>query len=97
MNTAKEYLAAFPAFCILCKEPIPLERLVRRAVTCKKEHAADLRKLRDKLSNSQGCTHCRRPCTPEEKALWRQFRESLPGHTKKPAGRHKANAQTVRN
>lgn len=92
----KNNLAVFDAFCILCKAPIPLERLVRRAVTCTKDHARLLRRLRDKLSNSQGCTHCRRPCTPEDRAAWAAFRKTLPDYSPKPKGRPVKPAQTVR-
>lgn len=97
MRHNKENLATFAAFCILCKEPIPLERLVRRAVTCTKEHARLLKQNRDKLKHSQGCTHCRRPCTPEDKRLWAEFRKSLPGYSPGKKGRPKDEPHGVRN
>lgn len=69
-------------FCTVCKEPIPIERFARKAITCCAEHALMVKEARRKLHSDRRCRACNKPSNPEERKLFAQWRRQLPGHRK---------------
>lgn len=67
-------------FCIVCREPIPLERAVRGSNT----HAEECRKHRDAMKRAQvdkkKCRHCMKPSTAEERKLFQKWRREQPDY-----------------
>jgi len=64
--------------CVVCGEAISDERIARKAVTCREEHAIVLKSARRKKRTVTRCRMCNRPSTPEELELFKAWRRSLP-------------------
>ncbi len=64
--------------CVVCGGTIPPEREARKAVTCSKPHAVILINRRRKKRAATRCRLCNRPVTPEELALFKAWRKTLP-------------------
>lgn len=72
--------------CVICKELVPKDRLMRGAITCTKEHAKLRRAQLQAITDKKECRYCRRPSTPEEREAYKRFRKfeqkfSVPGVT----------------
>lgn len=63
------------SFCVVCKDPIPDERVKKGSVTCKKECADARRKAQRTLQDDRECRYCRRPSSPEDRAAFNRFRK----------------------
>jgi predicted nucleic acid-binding Zn ribbon protein len=70
-------------YCVVCAEPIPTDRLLRKAVTCSKQHGTILKNERRKLRDLGRCRFCGRPSTPEERAAFAAWRKTLPDTVKR--------------
>lgn len=63
-------------YCCVCKtNEISPERINHGAVTCSKECAQKLRGIRRRLADRVKCRYCNAPSTPEERKLFRKWRE----------------------
>lgn len=66
--------------CVVCTAALTEERVVHKAVTCSKDCAKIFRNLRRSLINKHRgrCRTCNRPSSAEERALFNQWRKTLP-------------------
>jgi hypothetical protein len=66
--------------CVMCTEKIPEVRAIRKGVTCSEECARLFRNERRQMVNRHRsrCRLCNRPGTPEDWALFRAWRKTLP-------------------
>lgn len=62
-------------FCVTCGEQIPEERVLRKAVTCSKEHAKDFKNMKRRLRDTDRCRLCNRPSSAQERAEFAQWRK----------------------
>lgn len=71
---ARQTFDKIESFCVVDKNPIPVDRLKRRAVTCSKTcskiRTAQLMAVMEQME----CKYCRRPSTPEERQAYKRFR-----------------------
>lgn len=63
------------AYCVVCKEEIPEDRVRKQSVTCKKECADARRRAQRTLQDERECRYCRRPSSPEEREAFNRFRK----------------------
>src|SRR5689334_24222618 len=84
--------------CILafCRARIPENRQRRNAITCSNAHQKLYRKLRKAERDRRICDKCGRPCTPEEKAEFRKWREEQAKKSGNPAKRVRASANAIK-
>lgn len=75
--------------CVVCTEPIPRERALRKSVTCSEQHAELLYRSRRVMRDQTRCRLCNRPTTPEEIASYRAWRRATEGELR---GRKKTTA-----
>jgi hypothetical protein len=61
--------------CVICKDEVPKDRLMRGAITCTKEHAKLRRAQLQAITDKKDCRYCRRPSTPEEREAYKRFRK----------------------
>jgi hypothetical protein len=68
-------------FCVVCQKELTDERVLRKAVTCSPEHAAELKKirLRRRASVQRICKLCYQPSNPEERRLFKKWRKETQG------------------
>ena len=81
LETAEPFELEF-FHCVVCGEPIPNSRVIRKAVTCCEEHATVLKNARRRVRDNSKCRLCNRPATPEEIASWRRWRREAYGETR---------------
>lgn len=64
--------------CAFCGDKMPLERVLRGAITCTNEHAKLRAKLLDALrrsrKNERQCLYCHKPSTPEDRKAYLLFK-----------------------
>lgn len=75
--------------CIVCGHLIPEDRVLREAVTCTRECAAQLRNIRRRKRDLKKCRYCNQPSTPEERRLYAKWRESQ-GIRRRPRNEEKS-------
>lgn len=59
---------------MLCTTEIPLERVIKKAVTCSPECARDHKNQKRRLRDTERCSHCGRPSSVEERVEFLQWR-----------------------
>jgi hypothetical protein len=62
-------------FCVMCKEPVPLDRLKKRSITCSEKCQKERTAFLHRRVAAKKCRYCMRPATPEEQAAFRRFRK----------------------
>lgn len=73
--------------CIVCRQGIPLERIVKGASTCSKDCKIMLKKIRRAVVDERRCRFCHRPSTVDERRAWLNFRRNSPEMPAKRRGR----------
>lgn len=63
--------------CVMCPNEIPAERRRFKAVTCSQECADEWDKKKRERKDVQVCRLCKKPSTPEDRALYKLFRVKL--------------------
>lgn len=66
-------------YCVICKEELSDERILRKAVTCSPEHATELKKARRRRRDAHICRLCYQPSNEEERRLYKQWRKETQG------------------
>jgi predicted nucleic acid-binding Zn ribbon protein len=66
-------------FCAVCRNPIPEDRVIHRAITCSAICKTKLNEIRRSHKEEKFCRQCARPSTPEERKLFARWRrETFP-------------------
>ena len=63
------------AYCVVCTNEIPEDRVRKQSVTCKKECSDARRRAQRTLQDDRECRYCRRPSSPEEREAFNRFRK----------------------
>jgi hypothetical protein len=63
-------------FCVICKKPVPEERVMLKAVTCSTAHTTQLANLRRRKRDAKKCRYCQQPSTLEERKEFKLWRDS---------------------
>jgi predicted nucleic acid-binding Zn ribbon protein len=75
-------------YCVICKKPVPEDRVMLKAVTCSTAHTTQLANLRRRKRDTKKCRYCQQPSTLEERKLFKLWRDSIRvetrGRKKKP-------------
>lgn len=66
-------------YCCICSKELSDERILRKAVTCSPEHAAELKKARRKRRDAHVCRLCYQPSNEDERRLFKQWRKETQG------------------
>lgn len=62
------------SFCVVCREPIPADRVTKGSITCKKACADARRRAQRTLQDEKECRYCKRPSSPDEREAFKRFR-----------------------
>lgn len=62
-------------FCVVCGTDIPPDRIIKKAVTCSKQHAIDFKNMKRRLRDTDRCRLCNRPSSSSERAEFTQWRK----------------------
>jgi predicted nucleic acid-binding Zn ribbon protein len=62
-------------FCVVCRNEIPADRVLLKAVTCSKDCAREHKNMKRRLRDTERCRFCNRPSTPAERAQFVQWRK----------------------
>lgn len=68
-----------PVFCVVCGADVPLERKIKRSITCTAEHAKQRKAQLRARKEAKICKYCDQPATPEQVAdfkAWRRDRNA---------------------
>jgi hypothetical protein len=62
-------------FCVVCQAEVPPDRVIKKAVTCSKQHALDFKNMKRRMRDTDRCRLCNRPSSAEERAEFTQWRK----------------------
>lgn len=66
-------LIALPVFCVVCREPVPINRARRRSNTCTPEHKALREQSLRVYQDLRECRYCQRPSTLAQREAFKSW------------------------
>ena len=79
-------------YCVVCQTELTEDRILRKAVTCSKAHATELKNARRRRRDNHLCRLCYQPSTEEERRLFKQWRKETQGLRERGRPRKKKEA-----